>query len=178
MARSNIVLILVIASMVVGCSTSANLPRGETAAQPATETAGKRIASADVVKAVPEPVEITGGGSGEGIVRLSIQSGYHVNANPPTYPYLIATALEVAPAAGISAGPIIYPPPINTKFPFAEKPIAVYEGETQIRTTLRADKTAKPGEYSLTAKLRIQACDNQVCYPPGTRDLAIPVIVK
>jgi len=178
MARSGIVLTLLIASLVAACSRSAKPRDGETAVQPATENAVKRIASADVVKAVVEPVETKAGGSGEVTVRLTIQSGYHVNANPPTYSYLIPTALEITPAAGISVGPILYPPPMNAKFSFAEKPLAVYEGETAIQATLKADKSSKPGEHSLAAKLRIQACDDQVCYPPGTRDLTIPVIVK
>ncbi len=169
MARSSIVLTLIIVSMVVACTKSANLPDSETT---------KWIASADVVKAVPERVEVKAGGSVEVPVRLTIQNGYHLNANPPTYPYLIATALEIAPAEGISVGRISYPLPINAKFPFAKKPLAVYEGETQIRATLKADKSAKLGEHSLAAKLLIQACDDRVCYPPGTRDLTIPVIVK
>ena len=178
MARSSIVLTLIIASMVTACSKSANTSNNKTTVQPAADNAVKRIASADVVKAVPERVEVRAGGSVEVPVRLTIQSGYHLNANPPTYPYLIPTALEIAPAAGISAARITYPPPINAKFAFAEAPLAVYEGETEIRATLTADNSAKPGEYSLSAKLRIQACDDQVCYPPGTRDLTIPVIVK
>jgi hypothetical protein len=111
-------------------------------------------------------------------VRLTIQNGYHINANPPTYPYLKATELEIAPADGVSAGPVTYPSPINREFPFAEKPIAVYEGQAELKTTLRADKSAKKGERGIPAKLRIQACDNQVCYPPGTIDLRIPVNIK
>lgn len=178
MARSGIVLTLMILLTVAACSKSANPRSGETTLQPATENAGKRIASIDVIKAVPDPIEIKAGGSGEVTLRLTIQTGYHVNANPPTYSYLKATELEIAPAAGVSVGPISYPPPRNAKLSFAEKPIAVYEGETEIRATLKADKSAKPGERSLSAKLRIQACDDQVCYPPGTLDLAIPVRIK
>ena len=111
-------------------------------------------------------------------MRLTIQSGYHINANPPTYPYLIATELQIAPSEGVFAGVVTYPPPISRKFPFAEKPLAVYEGETEVKATLKADKSAKQGPQSLAAKLRIQACDEQVCYPPGTLDLRIPVTIK
>jgi hypothetical protein len=41
-----------------------------------------------------------------------------------------------------------------------------------------AAPTAKKGQQSIPAKLRIQACDDQVCYPPGSIDIAIPVTVK
>jgi hypothetical protein len=107
-----------------------------------------------------------------------IQNGYHVNANPPTFPYLKATELEVSTGEGISLGFITYPNAIEKKFPFAEKALAVYEGETTVRAMLKADKTAKPGQRSLTARLRIQACDDQVCYAPGILPLVIPVNIK
>lgn len=178
MARSGIFLTLIILLTVAACSKSVNTRSGETTVQPATGEPGNRIASTDVVKAVPEPVQIKAGGSGEATVRLTIQSGYHVNANPPTYSYLIATTLEISSREGVSVGAISYPPPRNVKLSFAEKPLAVYEGETQIRATLKADASAQPGERSLSAKLRVQACDNQVCFPPGTRDLTIHVTIK
>jgi DsbC/DsbD-like thiol-disulfide interchange protein len=176
MTRSAIVLTLVILLTAAACSKS---PGDRVAAvQPAAENVVKRIASTDVVKAVVQPAEIAAGGSGEATVRLTIQSGYHVNANPPTFSYLIPTELTITPANGISVGTISYLPGINVKLAFSEKPLAVYEGDIEIKATLNADKSAKPGEYSLAAKLRIQACDDQVCYPPGTRDLTIPVRIK
>jgi hypothetical protein len=131
-----------------------------------------------VVQATPQPFAVSAGSSGGATVRLTIQSGYHVNANPPTYSYLRATELEIAPGDGISVSPVKYPAPLNRKFLFAEKPLAVYEGDTDLKVTISADKSAKPGERSLSAKLRIQACDEQVCYPPGTLNLSIPVSIK
>jgi hypothetical protein len=43
---------------------------------------------------------------------------------------------------------------------------------------LKATPAAEPGKHNLSAKLRVQACDDQVCYAPGTIDLTIPVTVK
>jgi DsbC/DsbD-like thiol-disulfide interchange protein len=137
-----------------------------------------RITSEGVVKAAAQPVEIPAGGSADAIVKLTIQNGYHVNANPPTYPYLKATVLEITPSDGVSDGQIFYPKPVERKFPFAEKPLSVYEGETNLKVSLKADKAAKKGERSIPARLRIQACDEQVCYPPGAIDLQIAVNVK
>ena len=145
----------------------------------ASESApAQRITSEGVVKAVAQRVEIPAGGTGEVTVRLTIQSGYHVNANPPTFSYLKATVLEISPPEGVSVSFIIYPNAVNKKFPFADQPLAVYEGETDLKATLKADKAAKKGERSIPARLRIQACDDQVCYPPGALELAIPVNVK
>ena len=159
-----------------GCSKSIPKPEPSASAQQPVE--GKRIASVDVVQATPQPFAVSAGSSGEATVRLRIQSGYHVNANPPTYSYLKATELEIAPGDGISVGQVKYPAALNKKFLFAEKLLAVYEGETELKATIVADKSAKPGERSLSAKLRIQACDEQVCYPPGTLNLSIPVSIK
>jgi hypothetical protein len=163
---------------VASCSKSANNRASESFGLTPSVTEDKKITSAGVVKAVPQPVEISAGGSGEAIVHLTIENGYHVNANPPTYPYLKATELVIAAAPGISAGTVKYPPALSRKFPFAEQPLAVYEGETEIKAALNADKAASKGQQSFSAVLRIQACDDQVCYPPGTIDLTIPVTIK
>jgi thioredoxin:protein disulfide reductase len=179
MTRSDIALssLLLLLSMLPGCSKTTTNQAGLPAASPMEAVEGKRIASIDVVKATPQPLEISAGKSGEAIVRLTIQSGYHINANPPTYPYLKATELEIAPADGVAVVSVTYPKPLERTFAFAEKPLAVYEGETELKATLKADKSEK-GERSLSCRLRIQACDDQVCYPPGTMDLAIPVTIK
>ena len=148
--------------------------------QPATEvvTSTKRVASETVVTVEAPPVEINAGASAETTVRLKIDHGYHINANPASFSYLIATELNVPKADGISAAKVSYPEPLTRKFSFSEEPLAVYENEAGLKVTLLADASAKHGQTSLPAKLRIQACDDQVCYPPGTIDVWIPVTVR
>ena len=160
------------------CAKPGQNSPGESAAIPAASPIPTRITSESVVKAAAEPAEISVGGSAGATVRVTIQSGYHINANPPSYPYLKATQLELTPSAGLSIGIVSYPKPLAKKFPFAEKPLAVYEGETEIKATLKADKSATPGQRSISGRLRIQACDDQVCYPPGMLEVAIPVNIK
>jgi thiol:disulfide interchange protein DsbD len=137
-----------------------------------------KLASVDVVKATAEPVDLAVGSTAEATVHLTIQRGYHINANPPTFAYLKATELEIPASEGVSVAFITYANPITKQFSFADKPLAVYEGEIQLKIMLKADKSAKPGERSLAAKLRVQACDNEVCYPPGVIDLSVPVRIK
>jgi hypothetical protein len=132
----------------------------------------------DVVKATANDVTIKAGSNGDAVVHLSIQSGYHVNANPPTFPYLKATELEIPQSPGITVSFIVYPNPLTKTFPFAEKPLAVYEGVTDIKAKLKVDKSAKAGRHDVPAKVQVQACDNQVCYAPGTLDITIPLVVK
>ena len=136
------------------------------------------IKSVDVVKVSPREATIARGQSGDVVVPIKIKDGYHVNANPPTFPYLKATELELKPADGIAVDFITYPDALKKKFSFSEEPLAVYEGETSVKARLKADKTSKPGRHNLSAKLRVQACDDKVCYAPGTIDLVVPVDIK
>lgn len=164
--------ILILCCFLAGC---AKAPESSVETNTA-ERAGVR--SVDVVEARPEEVTLAAGDSGEATVKLHITNGYHVNANPPTFPYLKPTELEITPAEGIAVEFMTYPDPLTKKFAFSEQPLAVYEGETIVKARLKADKTAKPGKHNLSAKLRVQACDDKVCYAPGTLDVIVPVNVK
>ena len=146
-------------------------------ASPAASPSEQRITSESVVSVAAQPIEISAGGSAEAIVKVTIKSGYHTNANPPTFPYLRATELEVPPAEGVSAAPIVYPAATVKTFPFADKPLAVYEGETTLRTTLKADKSAKSGSRSLSAVLRIKLATIRFVTAEKLA-LAIPVNIK
>lgn len=145
---------------------------------PSAAPASPGSTSEKVVSVTVQPVEISAGGSADAIVSVTIQNGYHTNANPPTFSYLKPTELVITPGGGISAAPVAYPAATVKKFPFAEQPLAVYEGDVSLKTTLKADKSAPRGQSSLSAILRIQACDDQVCYPPGKLAVAIPVNIK
>ena len=130
------------------------------------------------MKVAPEEVTISPGSSADARIRLTIDKGFHVNANPPTFAYLKPTEIEVKAGAGISVSFVRYPDPLTRTFEFADKPLAVYEGETLITVQLQADRTAKSGRTNLSATLRVQACDEKVCYAPGTKDVSIPVVVQ
>lgn len=141
--------------------------------------AGEPITSTGVVKANPEELTLAKGESGMAVVRLQIQKGYHVNANPPSLRYLIPTELQLTPAGGISVEFITYPDALTKTFSFSpDVPLKVYEGETIVKASLKANASAETGPHNLSAKLRVQACDDQVCYPPGTIDLTLPVTIK
>ncbi len=136
------------------------------------------INSVDVVKVQPQEATLVRGRSGEAVVVVKITNGYHVNANPPTLPYLKPTEIELKSADGISVEFITYPDPLVKKFGFSETPLKVYEGEANLKVHLKADKKVTPGKHNLSAKLHVQACDEKVCYAPGAIDLTVPVNVQ
>jgi Disulphide bond corrector protein DsbC len=131
-----------------------------------------------VVKVAVQGAEIPVGGISHAIVNVTVQSGYHINSNPPTFPYLKATELEMTDTDEISLNSVLYPKGLTKQFAFSDKPLDIYEGETPLKVGLEAAKTAKKGQQSIPAKLRIQACDDQVCYPPGSIEVVIPVLIK
>jgi uncharacterized protein len=146
--------------------------------------------SKDVVKVLPASVSIPAGGNGDATLTLSISPGYHINANPATFSYLIATEVRRLPEPdGFCAviGKIGYPAPITKKFVFAEKPLAVYEGDVVVMLPLHLPGPRERGclayalngaHDSLPIEVRVQACDNEKCYAPDTLKTTIAVDVK
>ncbi len=170
---------LVFGILLLTACLSCTRPVSETKApQEAATSPAKPRNSIDVVKVSIPIVEAKPNENSEASVQVTIDQGYHVNANPPTFPYLKATELEVPKAPGITVNFIVYPDAITRSFAFAEKPLAVYEGTFNIKTQLKIDKDAKPGTLRIPAKLRVQACDEEVCYAPGTLDLMIPLSIQ
>ncbi len=86
--------------------------------------------SEQVVKVTTTPAQIVAGNAGEAIIQLAIMPGYHINANPATFPYLIATEVVPEKAEGIVAAKPVYPPGEKKTFQFEKEPLAVYQGET------------------------------------------------
>lgn len=173
MTRSNLILVTALFLLALtACSKSGqNQPT-----PPSTEA--PRISSQSVVKVSVNPIEIKGGASNEAVVKVTTQAGYHINANPPSFEYLKATELDLEDTPEILVDYIYYPNPQVKRFAFAEQPLRVYEGETQLKVMLNADKAAPKGPRTLAAKLNVQACDEKVCYPPGALDVSIPVTIK
>jgi uncharacterized protein len=102
-------------------------------------------------------------------VTMVVDKGYHVNANPATFDYLIPTALSVE---GVSDLRVTYPAGTLFKPQFAPDGLKVYEG------TITLNGIAPKGSLALrkpiAAALRVQACNDQVCLPPAT----LPIDVK
>ena len=187
MSRTLVVLMcFCLGSFLMGCSQTEN--RTETApgasSTPAPIAASSPAASseaaeppADVVQASAQEVELPAGGAAQAVVRIKIAGGYHINGNPASK-YQIATSLSVEPGQGVTAGKTIYPPSVSKRFSFSNEPITVYEGEAVIKQPLRAESSASKGSQTLKGKLKVQPCDEHVCYPPLTLDISIPVNVK
>jgi len=136
------------------------------------------ISPEEMVRVGAASVEARRGAGAVGEVRLTITGGFHVNANPASEKYLIPTELKIEPAEGIEVGAVAYPESVTRQFAFADKPLAVYEGEAGIRFALKIKPGARAGEQTLRARVRYQACDDEKCYPPQTVETGVPVRVN
>jgi uncharacterized protein YyaL (SSP411 family) len=99
------------------------------------------------------------------VVTLTIDKGYHVNANPASLDNLIPTILKIPDVPDVR---VSYPSAVRFHPAFAVEALSVYEGVVRIgASTSRGKlKDAKP-------VVRAQACDDQVCLPPA--DIAVSV---
>ncbi|HYH44604.1 MAG TPA: protein-disulfide reductase DsbD domain-containing protein, partial [Thermoanaerobaculia bacterium] len=108
---------------------------------------------------------------------VTIAPGWHVNADKPTFDYLIPTLLELQLPAGWTAAPLRYPAAKMQTFAFETQPLAVYDGEVAIVAELRVPAGAAAGKVPVAAVLSYQACNDSQCLPPTTAEAKLEIAV-
>ena len=105
-------------------------------------------------------------------VIMKIRSGFHVNARKVTQDYLIPTDLRAEAPAGFKLGTIVYPDGALKTFSFSkDKPLNVYTDSVVIRVPVAVLSSAPLGAQHVPMKLHYQACSNEICLPPVTKDV-------
>ncbi len=112
---------------------------------------------------------------GQGVVEMEIPAGFHVHSNRPLEKFLIATQLEIERSSGLRVGPVIYPRAVLRSLKFSKNRVAVYEGKVTMRFNLIVDAVFGSGSFELKGRLRYQSCNDEVCFPPQTREVKIPI---
>ena len=104
---------------------------------------------------------------------ITVEDGWHIQSNTPTFDYLIATEIAFELPADWPQPDVRYPDHVMWEFAFSEDPLAVYEHEAVIHAEfdLPADAAAGVGEVS--AELLYQACDDIQCLPPITTEATV-----
>lgn len=117
------------------------------------------------------PDKIKKGRVVRGTVTIDIPSGLHVQSNRPLDKYLVPTKLDLETPSGMKAGPVSYPRAVMRKLKFSKSAVAVYEGRAVLRfnVTVPANYNGSSGE--IKGKLRFQACNDDSCFPPQTREV-------
>ncbi len=144
------------------------------------------IGPATLATRAQAPIEINGyysldraprGRVVQAAIVIDIPQGYHVNSNRPLSKYAIPTEVKIEAPAGVRVGPVIYPRPVVRRFSFSKDQIAVYEGRAVIRFNVTVPANFQGDRLTLRARVRYQACTDEVCYPPRTREVTMPIEV-
>lgn len=117
------------------------------------------------------------GRSVQAAVIVEIPNGYHIQANKLTNKFGIPTVLKVDAPNGFRISPIIYPRATIRKLGFSNEPMALYEGRAVMRFNVTVPANSQLGETELHARVKYQSCNNEVCFPPTTREVSMPIIV-
>jgi thiol:disulfide interchange protein DsbD len=119
--------------------------------------------------------KIQTGSSARIALQLKIDKEWHINSHTPTFDYLIGTTFALQSKEGIILADVQYPKGNLVSLSFADQPLDVYEGTTTIFATLRISDKLKPGNDTIKGNIIFQACNNQICVPPSTIDVSIPI---
>jgi DsbC/DsbD-like thiol-disulfide interchange protein len=109
-------------------------------------------------------------------IVLEVPQGYHINANRPLSKLAIPTTLKIEAPGGIKVGPIIFPRAIVRRLQASNnEQLAVYEGRAVVRFNVTIPANFQSGVTELRARLRFQGCNDEVCFPPATREVNMPI---
>lgn len=105
-------------------------------------------------------------------VVMKIRPGFHVNARQVTEDYLIPTDLRAEVPAGFKVSDVVYPKGTLQAFAFSkDKPLNVYTDTVTVRLPLTVLADAPVGAQHVAMKLKYQACSQEICLPPVTKDV-------
>jgi len=118
-------------------------------------------------------------------VVLDILPPYHVNPGasqiPPEFDYLIPTSLEVTESPSwLQVGPVQHPAAQLVQVNYTGEPSALnaYAGKTVLYVPVIAGDDADPGRPAeLALSLEYQACDEEQCLLPETRQWTVELAV-
>jgi hypothetical protein len=137
-------------------------------------------AQSNSILTVEPPQKVTGKRGAELTAKLavSLREGYHVNSDTPHEAYLIPLKLTWT-AAPLEVASIIYPKAHDEKYQFSpDQPLSVFTGNFEIVTKFKVPGDTTTGLTMVAGKLRYQACNNTMCFPPKTVDVKLPVEIQ
>jgi DsbC/DsbD-like thiol-disulfide interchange protein len=117
------------------------------------------------------------GKAARGTVVLSLPGGLHANSSRPGSEYAIPTTVTLS-GRGLTLGRVTYPRGVNRKFSFSENVLNVYEGRVSFPFTVTVPAGFRGDTIRVNASVRYQACTDEVCYPPKTKQVTLTAKVN
>ena len=129
---------------------------------------------------VGEPQKVAGQRNAVVASRIpcTVQAGFHVNSDTPTYDYLIPLKLTWIDTGALTPGAVTYPKPSKEKYAFSKDPLSVVTGSFDLIAHFKVARNAPAGPGMATGKLKYQACNDRACFAPKTVDIAIPYQIQ
>jgi thioredoxin:protein disulfide reductase len=124
------------------------------------------------------PDKVKKGSTVRGSVVIDVPPGLHVQSNRPLDKFLVGTKLDLETPAEMSAGPVTYPRPLMRNLKFSKRAVAVFEGRAVLRFTVTVPANYSYSSGEIRGKLRYQACDDESCFPPVTREVKMQLKVE
>ena len=140
-------------------------------------TVGIAAVSAQTVSGSIGNGSVARGKAARGSIVLSIPGGLHVNSSRPASEYAIPTTVRLSGTGLRVSGPT-YPRGVNRKFQFSENQINVYEGTVRFPFTVTVPRGFKGDTVRVRAVVRYQACTDEVCYPPSSKEVTLTARVR
>jgi thioredoxin:protein disulfide reductase len=152
----------------------------------AAGTTGRRAAGANGAAPAQANVNVNGfyatnraqqGRTVQAAIVLDIPEGFHVNANRVLNKFSVPTSVKIETPSGVRASAVTFPKAKVQKLGFSNEPLALFEGRAVMRFNVTFPANFQTGVTELKAKVRYQACNNEICYPPTTREITMPIAV-
>ena len=127
-----------------------------------------------------EPQKVAGqrNAAVESRIPCTVQTGFHVNSDTPTYDYLIPLKLTWTSTGALNPGAVTYPKASKEKYSFDPKPLSVVTGKFDLIAHFKIARDAPAGPGMANGRLKYQACNDRACFAPKTVDIAIPYQIQ
>lgn len=135
------------------------------------------------VRAHADPASVHPGEALSIVVVLDHVAGFHTWPHAPVVPpefeglIPIATSVEAFTLPeGVGVEEIHWPEPVTVTVHYIRDPVELlaYAGQAVVRLVVRTAADTPDGERRVELRVRYQACDERVCYPPKTVKLSVP----
>jgi len=110
-------------------------------------------------------------------IVMDIPGGFHVNANKPLGKYVVPTTIKVDAPGGLRIGPVSYPRASMHRLKSSDERLAVYDGRAVMRFNVTVPANFQENSAELRVRVRYQSCNDEVCFPPVTRNVTLPLSV-
>jgi len=115
---------------------------------------------------LPATLEVHPGGSARAAITVRLPEGFHMNSDQPRDPNLIPITVSMEAVPAVASAQAAFPDAVDLKQEGEPVPLRVFEREFAIGIQLAVAPDAAIGSHRVPLRVRYQACDDKVCYPP------------